>query len=206
MVAARQSVKHFQRQGISAMTIPIEQQGEYDAAAFIPSRRIKLRSLMWGVALGVALGLGGISLALVWWARESTPVLTRQRLAEAQRRWASHGPSSYELDLVLGGSQTGAIHVAVRNGEVVEMTRDGRAPRQRRTWDYWSVPNQFAMLSQDLESAQSPERVFGVRSPGQVLLRAEFDPRYGYPAFYQRTVLGGTNHIEWRITRFEALP
>jgi hypothetical protein len=167
---------------------------------------LKLRGLMIGLALGVAIGLALVVAVMVLFFRASAPVVTRQTLAEARRRWAEHGPHSYVVDLALRGSQSGAIHVEVRNGVVVDMTREGRRPKQRRTWDYWSVPNQFATIAQDLESAQAPQQAFGVSSPAQVLLRAEFDARYGYPAFYQRTVMGGSSQVEWRVTRFVPLP
>ena len=51
--------------------------------------------------------------------------------------------ASYNIDLKLGGKTPGTVHVEVRNHEVTAMTRDGVTPSQRRTWDYWSVPEQF---------------------------------------------------------------
>ncbi|MGD9647330.1 MAG: DUF6174 domain-containing protein [Pirellulales bacterium] len=160
------------------------------------------------LALGCLAGLGAalvlLVLAIAWSARDPLPRLTDETLAAAMSRWDEFGPRNYDLDLVLSGAQTGNIHIEVRDGEVTNMTRDGHTPVQRRTWDFWSVPNQMAMIAEDLSSAEGdPQRAFGVSDRGQVVLQAEFDPQLGYPRRYRRQVLGTTtNTIEWRVTRF----
>lgn len=166
---------------------------------------LRVRALMMGLGCGTATGVILLLIALVFLARDATPRVTPEVLAAAESRWEKKGPPSYNLDLVLTGSQTGEIHIEVRNGVVERMTRDGRSPKQRRTWDYWSVPNQFAMIEQDLETAKNPQKAFGVTTSEQVVMRANFHPQFGYPAYYQRTVMGGTNQVEWRITRFEVV-
>ena len=85
------------------------------------------------------------------------------------------------------------------------MVRDGVEPKQRRTWDYWSVPGQFETIHIDWEAAKHPQEGFGVAPGTKVVLRAEFDQRYGYPRFYQRILLGTGIHVEWRVTRFEVV-
>lgn len=167
--------------------------------------RFSPRHLMLGVAAGLAIGaLAGFA-ALTWSFRESAPLVTEETLAEAEARWRTHGPKSYRIDLTLGGTQSGRIEVEVRDGQVTHMTRDGRTPNQRRTWEYWSIPNQFEMIRQDLASRKSPQKAFGVTSPEQVTLRAEFDPEFGYPRLYRRSVSGGSYDVEWRNERFESL-
>jgi hypothetical protein len=142
-------------------------------------------------------------LAIAWSRRDPLPRLTPEALTAAMGRWESVGPRDYDLELVLTGAQTGNIHIEVRGGEVTSMTRDGHTPVQRRTWDFWSVPNQIAMIAEDLASAAGdPQRAFGVSDRGQVVLQAEFDPALGYPRRYRRQVLGTNNSIEWRVTLF----
>ena len=174
-----------------------------EAAAVAPRRRWRPATLLVGIALGILLGLAGVLAVVVTMAQGGAPLLTQAALDAARARWNEHGPASYVLDLEISGARAGRVHVEVRDGRVTRMTRDGRAPSQRRTWEYWSVPNQFATLAQDMRSAESPRSAFGVDSPEQVLLRARFDPRYGYPAEYQRTVLGADLDVGWRITHFE---
>jgi Family of unknown function (DUF6174) len=152
--------------------------------------------------------LGGVAGLLVtvaigiWLFRDPLPALTPERLVAADKLWREQGPANYDLDLKLSGGQTGLIHIEVRDGEVTAMTRNGRTPEQRRTWDYWSVENQLDALGQELESARNPERAFGVASASSVVLRAEFDPRYGYPRIYQRIVLGQLSELRWEVTSF----
>jgi hypothetical protein len=158
---------------------------------------------MLGITTGI---LATATLALLFAvlsARGSTPLLTEERLAAAEQLWAAQGPHSYNLDVTLGGSQRGHIHVEVRDDQVINMTRDGHTPKQRRTWDYWTVPSQFDTIRQDMALAQHPQRPFGVGSPEQVVLRVEFDPHYGYPTRYQRSVSGAPYDVEWQIDRFE---
>jgi hypothetical protein len=39
----------------------------------------------------------------------------------------------------------------------------------------------------------------------EMIIRAEFDPKYGYPRQYDRVVLGTDFEIHWKVTRFEPL-
>jgi hypothetical protein len=136
--------------------------------------------------------------------RDSLPSLTRAAYESAARRWEAKGPASYTLDLTLQGRQPSQIHIEVHRGEVTAMTRDGVEPRQRRTWDYWSVPGQFDTIDRELEMAADPQSTFRA-SAGAVVQQAEFDPTYGYPRRYRRIVLGNDLEIEWQVTRFEPL-
>lgn len=170
-----------------------------------PARMLRTSSIAWGMALGGVVGIVLTVLALVYFFRgEGTP-LTVEALQEAETRWAQHGPPSYNVDLALVGSQPGQIQVEVRDGEVTRMVRNGHQPSQRRTWYYWSVPGQFETITIDFEAAKQPAEGFGVASGTQVVMRAEFDPQFGYPRFYQRILLGTGIHVEWQVTRFEVV-
>ena len=165
-------------------------------------KRPRVGQLLVGILLGSVAGLLLAVAVGVWFFRDPLPRLTAERLDEAVTRWHAQGPDNYNLDLKLSGGQTGLIHVEVRDGEVTAMTRNGRTPEQRRTWDYWSVENQFDALGLELESARHPERAFGVTGENSVLLRAEFDPTYGFPRLYHRVVLGNSSELRWEVTSF----
>ncbi len=159
------------------------------------------RRLLMVVGLFVSATLVGGGL-WAWWHRGATPTLTDAALTAAEVRWETAGPPSYDLDLVIEGRQPGDVHIEVRSGVVTAMTRDGRTPSQRRTWDYWTVPNQFATIRQDCASAQNPAGGFGAPPGSRVLQRARFDAEYGYPLRYERTVLGTPLDVRWHITTF----
>lgn len=156
----------------------------------------------------MSLGLLAALIAVVGFAlvtRRNRPQLTEAVYQAAVERWDKHGPRSYDLDLELSGNRPGKIHVEVRDGEVTHMTRDGVEPKQRRTWDYWSVPGQLETIGQELEMSRDPANSFKSKSVTGMVMWAEFDPQYGYPLLYDRVVLGADFEVHWRITRFEAI-
>jgi len=164
--------------------------------------RRRLAPLMLGVGGGCLLALV-VMLAFLFWTRERTPRLTEEDLNAAMSRWDQHGPSDYDLELELAGNRPGKIQIEVRHGEVTRMTRDGVQPAQKRTWDYWSVPGQFDTIGQELEMAHDPAASFKSPSATQMIQWAIFNPKYGYPAKYDRVVLGTDFEIHWKVTRFE---
>jgi hypothetical protein len=155
-----------------------------------------------GLALGVVLTLVSILAVVVARRGPVAPEITRQDLLAAKRRWQDAGLAGYKMDLMIGGRQPGVVHIEVREGMVTRMTRDGIVPSQRRTWEYWTVPEQFATIDQDFDSAETPGG-FGAAPGTQTILRADFDPQYGYPRRYQRFVLGTNLNVDWHVTRFE---
>jgi len=167
-------------------------------------RRSRLRPLAAGMAIGLVLVLMATTAALLL-RRGGPPRLTQADYEAAVKRWDEHGPADYELDLELTGNRPGKIHVEVRSGEVVRMLRDGVEPKQKRTWDYWSVPGQLETIGQELEMARDPAAAF--RAPGatEMVMWAEFDPQYGYPRQYDRVVLGADYETHWKVTRFHPL-
>jgi len=176
------------------------------SAAGASRARLPASTIAWGVALGGAVGIAATLAAFAYVARGTAEILTLEALRAAQAQWEQAGPASYNQELELVGSQAGTILVEVRHGEVTRMVRNGYQPSQQRTWRYWSVPGQFETIEVDWEAAQDPPRGFGVAPGTRAILRAEFDPQYGYPRYYQRILLGTGIHVEWRVTRFEAVP
>ena len=173
----------------------------------VPTRTIARRRV-GPIVLGTLLGLLGMVAVLtvvVFWSREKLPILTQADYDAALARWDRNKPSDYDLDLELHGNRAGQIHVEVRGGEVMHMTRDGVEPRQKRTWDYWSVPGQLDTIGQELEMSKTPAISFGAPGAAQVMMWAEFDAKYGYPRHYRRVVLGADFEVDWIVTRFDVL-
>ncbi len=166
-------------------------------------RRLLPGAWLGGIVLGSLAGLLGF-VALLIMRQESLLPLSRTAYESAVQRWEAKGPANYKLDLTLQGRQPGQIHIEVHRGEVTAMTRDGVEPRQRRTWDYWSVPGQFDTIDRELEMAADPQASFHAPA-GAVVQQAEFDPTYGYPRRYRRFVLGTDLEIDWKVTHFEVL-
>ncbi len=167
-------------------------------------RRLRFGPMALGASLGLVAVLG-VVLAVVMLSRDRTPRLTQEEYEAAARRWDERGPANYNLDLDLTGNRPGHIHVEVRDGQPVRMTRDGVQPKQERTWFYWTVPGQLDTIAEELEMARDPSASFDSPQATQMVIWAQFDPKYGYPQKYDRVVLGTNFEIHWRVTRFEPL-
>jgi hypothetical protein len=130
--------------------------------------------------------------------RPSGRTLTRERLDEARARWKANGPRNYVLEV----EARGARHkIEVKDAEVVAMTTGGNPVVSGA--HLWSVEGLFGFLSQELSNLQRPESAYGVSDPLEVVLRAEFDARYGYPSLFLRHVSGRTRSDGFRVLSFE---
>jgi len=152
--------------------------------------------LLLGIALG---GMLAVELLVV----ERLPELTVENLDAAEQRWNENGPASYDLDLTIEGAQPGVVHVEVRDGVTTAMQRDGLTPSQRRVWDVWAVPGMFETIERERELAEDPQHEMDLAANSKVDLRAEFDPKYGYPARFHRIVFGGGPEVYWKVTSFQ---
>jgi hypothetical protein len=137
--------------------------------------------------------------------RESVPPLTAAEYQAAVERWQLKGPKNYNCDIEVYGNRPSTIHVEVRAGEVARMTRDGVEPRQRRTWDYWSVDGQLETIGEELEMAADPKHAFGGGGTAPPILNARFHPELGYPEVYRRIVPGAQQDMAWKTTHFETI-
>jgi hypothetical protein len=155
------------------------------------------------VAVLVVGGVLAVVVALQLFVVRRIPPLTENALIAAEDRWAEHGPANYDFDAVIEGVQPGAVHVEVRSGEVTAFTRDGVAPRQPRTWSYWSIPARFAEIERELDLAADPEHEMQTTAGTQLELRCEFDAELGYPRQFLRFVYGGGPEVYWRVTNFQ---
>lgn len=168
-----------------------------------PSHGSDAQRLLLGVIAGVVAGLALVVGLMVAMRPAPLPALTDESLAAARAKWESQGPKSYDLELVIRGREPGKVVAEVRNGEVTRLTRDGREPDQRRTWQYWSVPAQFDTLDEELADVHKAASGFADSKNVQTRLEAQFDPRFGYPAKYRRIVIGNNLSMSWEVTRFK---
>lgn len=155
---------------------------------------------MLGLAFGLALGVLGLLLLLLVYLRDPLPRIDEQGFAAARQRWEAEGPRDYDLKLELTGNQAGRIVVQVREGRPQRVDRQpGTAPPER-TWDYWTVAGLLEVIEGELACAET-----AAKDPkaAPIVVRGEFDPRYGYPARFRRTTLGGGAEIGWRVLAFE---
>ena len=85
--------------------------------------------------------------------------------------------------------------------------RNRQPLNSRRTFGTWSVPGMFATISRDVEALeQAAER----RAPPPLILRAEFDAQYGYPARYRRIDNGSRKGsdaiaVTWDVVEFRVV-
>jgi hypothetical protein len=170
------------------------------AAGTEPARRPRWWAFVLGLSLGLAGGLLGLMLCLLLFLRDPLPRIEAESLSAARARWQAEQPRDYELKLELTGNQSGRLVVQVRDGRPYQVQRQpGQSPPQR-TWDYWTVPGLFDVIEGELgcaaDAAKNP-------SASPIVVRGEFDARYGYPARFRRTTLGGGAQIGWRVLSFE---
>ncbi len=165
-----------------------------------PDRSVPLAILL---ALFVAGGVAAVAVLLKLFAAPPMPPLTEPALDAAEKRWADNGPASYDLDLEIRGVRPGVVHVEVRAGEVTAFERDGVTPRQRRTWDVWSVPGQFDMIERELDMAADPVHEMQATAETRLVLKCEFDAEHGFPRRFHRIVYGGGTEVYWHVTNFE---
>jgi hypothetical protein len=168
------------------------------AAASYPRRSRGVLLLLFLAALSCIVGAAVLLRMLV---AQRIPELTGEELEEAQKLWDRDGPESYEMDLEILRGRPGTVHIEVRNGEITAMTRDSRTPAQH-TWRYWSVPGLFETLERELEMAEDPVHEVGAAAETNWQLRCEFDPAYGFPRRFHRSVSGGGQEVYWHVTSF----
>ena len=168
-------------------------------------RRRGLRATVLAALVGGTLALLLVLGFVAAFGERNLPPLTADALANAEALWNEHGPANYNLDIKIGGRQPGVVHVEVRDGEPTAMTRDGFTPKQRRTWEPWTVRGQFDTLQRELDNAADPVKGFDAPTGAQVIERARFDPALGYPLKYERAVLGTPLEVAWEVEKFQML-
>jgi hypothetical protein len=119
--------------------------------------------------------------------------LTPEGLAEARRAWERADVQDYDLEWTSTGAQRGHYRVAVRSGRVRDVKLvepDGRVVEAHPgDPSFFGVPGLFRVIAFDLDQRLEP-RPFHQPPGTHILMRCEFDPRYGYPRRYRRDVAG----------------
>jgi hypothetical protein len=132
--------------------------------------------------------------------------LTPQLLSQAQEKWNATRPEFYRLTIEMKGNrvEAGRFEVMVRSGEVVSLTRNGRAIMPGRGQDY-SMDGLFRMLHQEVELARNPT-LLGAPPGYSAYPMARFDEPTGRLIEFRRTVGGTNNAIDVRVARYEPEP
>jgi hypothetical protein len=118
-------------------------------------------------------------------------------LLAALEKWRTEQPANYDMTVKVSGRQPGVYQVVVDNQVVSDARLDGRQLTNQRTLGTWSVPGMFQTIRLDVET-----RGQSTRSP--LILRAEFDERYGFPAKYERVEMrtGAHQALSWEVVEF----
>jgi hypothetical protein len=150
--------------------------------------------LTWAI-FGGLFGLVAALVITILLRGQQVPPLTQAAYDAAQARWQGNAPQNYLIEIRVTGAQPAVYQVTVQDRQVVSASRNGNPLTQERTWETWSVPGMFDTLASDLEHLQSRDM--------QLIVRCQFDHKYGYPARYERTQLGTGQQVSWEVTRFE---
>jgi hypothetical protein len=173
-------------------------------AASRPRRRsLRASDLVAGAAAGGLITLLAIVGLVVVSRRQATATLTAESMHAAQQRWQKNAPSDYQMEITVTGRQPSHYDIDVEEGIPTAVLRNGREIA-RRNWTYWTVPGLFDVIEHDMECAEDPTRGFGAQPGSTVVLRADFDPRLGYPRKFERLILGEPQlDMTWEVTTFE---
>ncbi|MEK6234151.1 MAG: DUF6174 domain-containing protein [Planctomycetales bacterium] len=170
----------------------------------LASRR-RLRAMAGGLLLGSLLGIAGVVCLVASTAPEPAPQLTQQRLDDARARWIKNRPPGYRLEVQVRGRMPGRYELEIRGDQVASVRVNGLEPQRIPTRSTWMVLRQFDYMQRERDGVEQPDKVFGVPAGTTVTQRAEFDPQFGYPKRYLRSVHGTAMTIEWETVRFEPL-
>jgi hypothetical protein len=157
--------------------------------------------------VGVGIGLVIVLFVLRQANYDPTPTLKPQVFEAAHSQWSSAAPRSYDIEVRVTGPQAAVYRVEVRDGEPQAAWRNGQPLNSRRTFGTWSVPGMFATISRDVEAI---ERAAERRASAPLILRAEFDSKYSYPARYRRIDNGSRKGsdaiaVTWDVIEFRVV-
>ena len=148
--------------------------------------------------------LGVVCVGLFVAFSQRPPTLDRARLDAARELWTRTQVPDYHIEIVVQGRQPATYAVDVEKGEAVKALRNQNPLTQPRTFGTWSVDGMFRTIESDILSFESQLDVS--KSSGKLptlMLRAEFDPQYGYPKRYFRADWQRNLETNWVVSRFE---
>lgn len=172
-----------------------------------PAAKSGLRRFAAWTFVGIGVGL----VVMLFFVRQAnydpTPTLTPALFEAAHERWKAAAPRSYDIEIHVTGPQASTYRVEVRDGEPQAAWRNGQPLTTRRTFGTWSVPGMFATMSRDVEAI---ERAASRGAQQPLILRAEFDSQYSYPAKYRRIDNGSRKGndaiaVTWDVTEFRVV-
>lgn len=130
------------------------------------------------------------------------PEIDQASLDAARKLWRDAGPSDYDIEVQVEGSQPAVYRVSVRGGTAASATRNGAPLDNPRTFATWSVPGMFGTVQSDVDHRRQPIQL-GPHEEHFVTPLGRFDPTYGYPAAYRRIEWGGDVEVTWRVVSFQ---
>lgn len=136
---------------------------------------------------------------------QALPELSRKRFDSAWETWQASGPASYQITIKVEGRQPAEYKAVVHEGRVVQATRNQYPLTQQRTMGTWSVPGMFDTIEYDVRVIEGENMTEQQRAAADLLLRAEFDSQYGYPAKYLRSDFAMKTTTRWQVTEFTVL-
>ena len=156
----------------------------------------KRTSIFWFITVLI------LVVVTIFYLRKPGHPMTTDLLEEAIQRWENSGVSQYSLAVRVTGANEGLHEITVSDGKVVGMTIDG-APVPEHVWAYWNVEGMFQFMAEELLRREQPKAAYGVDNTKQVLLRARFNARYGYPERFMRHVHSQNIGVEWEVLSFD---
>lgn len=138
---------------------------------------------------------------------DPTPSLSPEQFHAAHDHWKAHKLPNYDIEIKVTGPNASVYRVEVRDGDAIAAWRNGQPLKQHRTFGTWSIPGMFSTISRDVEALEQAEKA-GQQRP--LILRAGFQPEYGYPEHYRRIDNGsrkGSDSITvtWDVTEFRVV-
>lgn len=173
--------------------------------AFEQGMQRATRILPWFLLMVGGLIIGGIG-GLFWAISQRPAVLTAADFEVAKKKWEERRLANYDIEIVVKGAQPATYTVEVRDGTAIKALRNGNPLTQQRTFATWSVDGMFGTMESDVASLeqQKTQQAKTGELP-TLMLRAEFDPMYGFPKRFFRADWQRNLETSWTVTRFEAL-
>ena len=128
--------------------------------------------------------------------------VTTEQLEAARRRWQQAQITDYDMELEVSGAQSGRYDIAVRQGKLQRMVRDGH-PASPIQGKYWTVKGLFRTIELELQWQQPPVST-GTPPPGNTMvLLARFDSKLGLVREYSRQMTDESRSVRIRLHRFD---
>ena len=156
--------------------------------------KLDARRLTYAAMIAVAAAAG-----VLYLRSDRLPELTPDSLDAARAAWQAAGIRSYDLTLVMSGTElsSGEYRVQVRDGEARTIVRDGIAVTG--SGEAYTIDGLLKLLGQELVLAETPQRSYGAPAGYRAYLFARFEGERGLPLRFRRVVGGTSRWAEWSI-------